>query len=44
MSAVRILPLVVVVGFVVLTVKIVGLFSDEPKGDEAADAQTRTRG
>ena len=38
MSAVRILPLVVVVGFVVLTVKIVGLFSDEPKGDEAADA------
>ncbi|MFC4235335.1 MotE family protein [Thalassospira xianhensis] len=38
MSAVRILPLVVVVGFIVLTVKIVGLFSDEPKGNDATDA------
>lgn len=40
MSALRILPLVVVVGFVVLTVKIAGLFSDEPKGGEAADASS----
>ncbi|WP_404425345.1 MotE family protein [Thalassospira australica] len=36
MSSVRILPLVVLVGLVVLTVKIVGLFSDSPKGEDAA--------
>ncbi|OSQ44038.1 MotE family protein [Thalassospira alkalitolerans] len=38
MSAVRILPLVVLVGFLVLTVKVVGLFSDKPKGTDVTTA------